>query len=69
MVWNITSNGRCGMKNFRFNSHTTSLIATPNDKNWFVQVISDGAYVLKIKHKWIKTPKKIKPGKNTIILD
>lgn len=69
LVWNITSNKRCGMKNFRFNRHTTSLVATPNDKNLFVKVISDSDYMLIIKHKGIETNKKIKPGENTIIID
>ena len=68
LVWNISSTKRCGLRNLRFNSHTTSLIANPTDNGMTINIISDGEYNLKIKYKGIVTNKKVKPGVNNIII-
>jgi hypothetical protein len=66
LVWNISSSKRCGMKNLRFNGHTTTLIAVPSDNGLTVNIVSDGNYNLKIKYKGIVSSEKIKPGKNVL---
>jgi hypothetical protein len=68
LVWNISSSKRCGMKNLRFNGHTTSLIATPTDKGVAINIASDGEYRLKIRHKGKVRVEKIKSGEMTIFL-
>jgi len=69
LVWNFKSIRRCGMENFRFNGHVTSLIASPDNKGFKIKVNSDGFYTLIIKHNGSLNRKEIKPGENSFAIN
>jgi len=68
LVWNVRTSKRCGMENFRFNSHLTSLIAEPSVKQLKINVISDGWYNLVVNYHGIVKRVLINPGSNSFTI-
>lgn len=68
LVWRIETNKRTGVERFRFNGHITSLIASANDDNMKISVISDGSYNLIIYYNGQISRKSITTGENYISL-
>ena len=64
LVWNVRSSKRCGMENFRFNSHLTSLIAEPSANQVKIKAISDGQFNLKVTYHGVTKKTIIHPGNN-----
>jgi len=66
LVWNIHSTQRCGMENFRFNSHLTSLTAEPSGNHLKIKVISDGSYHLVVNYHGTTKTTRIHTGENIV---
>lgn len=62
LVWNITRPSVHGMKNFRFNGHTVTLVATPMEGGYSVSVTSDGEFLLEVRHAGRVCPVEIAKG-------
>jgi hypothetical protein len=68
LLWNVRSTKRCGMENFRFNSHITSLIAEPSSNQLKIKVISDGQFNLVVNYHGITKKTIIHTGENIVII-
>ncbi len=67
LYWNIRSQKRSGVKNFRFNKHLVSLTAVPGTRRLDIRVISDGPFLLKARYKRKLREFRIHSGSNDII--
>ncbi len=67
LVWNITSNKKVGMRNFRFNNHVISLVATPKNNKVEITVDADSSFKLIINSNKKQKTVNITSGRNLIL--
>jgi hypothetical protein len=69
LVWELSSNQKCGCKRFRFNNHIVDLIAEPMGKQTRIKVRSDGSFMLTINKNGTSRSYEVQKGKTTIRMD
>jgi glycogen debranching enzyme len=72
LTWRLASAARCGCERFRFNSHTTTLVAEPQGtppRKTQVTVASDGDFALRIERDGRRWDLTVRKGPNRWLLE
>jgi hypothetical protein len=69
LTWNIRSNQNVGCRNYRFNGHKATLIATMSDENPVIEVDADSPFQLVVNVNGSTISKNIQAGHQRFLLD